>query len=90
MPRYPYGVRPPWESSGRPRSLEKVGTLHFGGEVKKTTGEKYIEAIEEEGDIEAVTKRFLNLMTRQAGATKEASKHYLERELRKAIEEGRL
>jgi hypothetical protein len=59
-------------------------------ETKKTMGEQYVEAIEEEGDIEEVTKKFLRKMTRQAGATKEKSADYLRRQLEKAHEEGRL
>jgi hypothetical protein len=75
--------KPPWKGY-----RYKPQFTHITGE--KTMGEKFLESIEEEGDIEEVTKKFLNKMKRQAGATKEASRAYLERELKKAQEEGRI
>lgn len=78
------------EFAGRKRPYRKYKPQFTHTVTKKTMGEQYIEAIEEEGDIEEVTKKFLNKMTRQAGATKEKSADYLRRELEKAHEEGRL
>jgi len=92
MPRYPYGVRPSWESGpSRGRSTSRFGLLNFGvSSGEKTMGEKYVEAIEEEGDVEEVTKKFLNKIKRQPGATKESAVEYLARAYRRAQEEGRI
>lgn len=57
---------------------------------EKTIGEQYLEKIEEEGDVEEVTRKFLNKMLRQPGSEKAKAMSYLARTLRKAEEEGRI
>jgi len=57
---------------------------------EKTIGEQYLEKVEEEGDVDEVTKKFLRKMLRQPGSEKDKAMAYLERTLRKAEEEGRI
>ncbi len=74
----PYVYRPertgPWSSASQ----------------RKTVAEQYIETLEEEGNEEEVTKKFLRKILRQPGATKERAVGYLENAYRRAVEEGRL
>lgn len=72
----------------RPRRYRSV--TQDSTSEKLPVSEEFIRAIEAEGDIDAVTRKFINKMKRQAGATKETSEDYLGRVLDKALKEGRL
>ena len=58
--------------------------------TKKTLGQRYIEALEAGGDIEEVTKKFIDLGTRPPGTTKANVARYLDYFLEKSRESGRL
>ena len=57
---------------------------------KKTLGQKYIEALEAGGDVEEVTKKFIDIGTRPPGTSKANIARYLEYYLEKSQESGRL
>jgi len=90
--RYRWGVKPSWvsKSPGGGGISSQFRFLDFGQGRKKALAEKFLEAVEEEGDIDEVFERYVNIGTHQPGTERKKVETYLKRELEKAISEGRL
>jgi len=56
----------------------------------KSEEEELLKQIEEEGDLDEATKKFLRKMTRRAGSDKEKSQEWIIRHIKKLEEEGRI